>query len=735
MSLVSRVLKKVSRQTSNAARSAAARRRAAVRCVLESLESRQLLTVTALTDFTPTNTTGAVGTSQLVELTRFVDFAPGTGPGDHTVRMTFPTGSVDIQTFDQEVPRNVANFLRYVRGTGNRGYEGTYFHRFLEGFVAQGGSFYPINVSNQSLGDEVDATGQPEVTDEVAAGAGRSNTRGTLAFARRPGFQDFNNNGQQDPNEPAIPGGGPNSATSGFFFNLADNGPNLNFQNGGFDVFGQTVAGTDANGQPVADPITILEALGQRPATQQLINDAVVLLPNVTFNATSSNPSAVQVVNPQNTEGRLRLQYVGAPGSSSQITVTAADPGQATPVTLTFTATVTDTPATAVPLGGPNGARQITFTDADGTVGTLMLRGQGSAAVNFTGTGVTATNPAENGGRVTVSGTNLMAGTIAITGSGPSTVLQIRGQGGTDGFVTFADLTADGPVRAINAPGGCVTNTLVVNGPLGRLTLGVSLGGDISLGGTGGRGSAINIQNASDTNITSSAPIRSLRAGTFSDTDTTPDAIRAPAIGSIAVNNDFVENVDAAGALNTLRVGRNLTGSITAESIRNITVAGDMIGSTVRLTQPFAPNATALGSLRVNGAVTNSTVRSNGRLGNIQADSLNGANFLAGIATNSVLPSTAGEFVTQAAINNVRVRTSTANSNIAASTLGRVALGQVQLANNGTAFGLASDRIVSVTGQAGTAVPFRLRNLDTQADVQNQTQGSLNLQDARITLV
>src|SRR5207237_6109598 len=137
-----------------------------------------------------------------------------------------------------------------------QGYQGAVFHRFVQGFVLQGGSFY-------ANGSDVPSTGQPTVPDEVAAGAGRHNTRGTLAFARLPAFNDANNNGVQDPGEASIPGGGPNSATSGFFFNLGDNSANLNNQNGGFDVFGQVAAGTDASGAPAADPVSVIDALSQ----------------------------------------------------------------------------------------------------------------------------------------------------------------------------------------------------------------------------------------------------------------------------------------------------------------------------------------------------------------------------------------------------------------------------------------------------------------------------------------
>jgi cyclophilin family peptidyl-prolyl cis-trans isomerase len=53
---------------------------------------------------------------------------------------------------------------------------------------------------------------------------GISNTRQTVAMAKQPG--------------------NPDSATSQFFINLADNSENLDNQNGGFTVFGRVVSGT-----------------------------------------------------------------------------------------------------------------------------------------------------------------------------------------------------------------------------------------------------------------------------------------------------------------------------------------------------------------------------------------------------------------------------------------------------------------------------------------------------------
>ena len=96
-------------------------------------------------------------------------------------------------------------------------------------FVVQGGGFLP-NFSSIPL--------QPPITNEF----GRSNIRGTLAYARSSAV---------------------NSATSQFFFNVADNSgdpndptvmPRLDFVNEGFTVFGEVVSGME-----VVDSINSLQ--------------------------------------------------------------------------------------------------------------------------------------------------------------------------------------------------------------------------------------------------------------------------------------------------------------------------------------------------------------------------------------------------------------------------------------------------------------------------------------------
>jgi cyclophilin family peptidyl-prolyl cis-trans isomerase len=134
-------------------------------------------------------------------------------------RTTF--GDIVVEMLDEEKPVTVANFLRYVR-------EGRWrdmiSHRVVPGFIVQGGGFAVTNRGTTNVAF-VDVPDFGKITNEFGVGGFYSNRYGTIAMAKL--------------------GGDPNSASSEWFFNLADNSANLDNQNGGFTVFGRVVAGTN----------------------------------------------------------------------------------------------------------------------------------------------------------------------------------------------------------------------------------------------------------------------------------------------------------------------------------------------------------------------------------------------------------------------------------------------------------------------------------------------------------
>ncbi|WP_097178460.1 peptidylprolyl isomerase [Escherichia coli] len=127
-----------------------------------------------------------------------------------TIRTNY--GNVTIQLHDDRCPETVSHFLALC----NDGfYDGVIFHRVIPGFIIQAGGYQ---------------TGMAKIiaTDSVVneAKSAASNTRGTVAMARL----------QQ-----------PDSATTQFFINLADNS-SLDYkgdQNAGYCVFGEVVEGME----------------------------------------------------------------------------------------------------------------------------------------------------------------------------------------------------------------------------------------------------------------------------------------------------------------------------------------------------------------------------------------------------------------------------------------------------------------------------------------------------------
>jgi peptidyl-prolyl cis-trans isomerase A (cyclophilin A) len=134
---------------------------------------------------------------------------------------TLGSGRLEVLLYDQAgkgAPLTSANLQAYL--TANS-YNNTFIHRSVPGFVLQAGGF---NVATTAQGSSlVGVSTLPAVTNEYSAA--RSNLRGTIAMAKQ--------------------GSDPNSATSQWFWSLADNSANLDNQNGGFTVFGRLLGASD----------------------------------------------------------------------------------------------------------------------------------------------------------------------------------------------------------------------------------------------------------------------------------------------------------------------------------------------------------------------------------------------------------------------------------------------------------------------------------------------------------
>ena len=130
-----------------------------------------------------------------------------------TVVMKTSMGSITIELDAAKAPETVKNFLAYVNA---KHYDGTVFHRVIDGFMIQGGGF--------AVDKQQKAVKAP-IKNESSNGL--QNKVGTLAMART---------------------GDPNSATAQFFINVKDNGflDKAQSQDGfGYCVFGKVTDGMD----------------------------------------------------------------------------------------------------------------------------------------------------------------------------------------------------------------------------------------------------------------------------------------------------------------------------------------------------------------------------------------------------------------------------------------------------------------------------------------------------------
>ena len=128
------------------------------------------------------------------------------------VKLSTSMGDIVVQLDPAKAPKTVENFLQYVK---DKHYDGTIFHRVIDGFMVQGGGFTP-------------GMAQKPVRAPIAleAANGLKNDKYTIAMART---------------------NVPDSATAQFFINVKDNAMlNARQPSGdGYAVFGKVVQGTD----------------------------------------------------------------------------------------------------------------------------------------------------------------------------------------------------------------------------------------------------------------------------------------------------------------------------------------------------------------------------------------------------------------------------------------------------------------------------------------------------------
>ena len=150
-------------------------------------------------------------------------------------------GTIVLELHPDRAPKTVENFLAYVESGF---FDGTVFHRVIDGFMIQGGGYTGRGLDRKET--------RPPVVNESQGGL--ANERGTIAMART---------------------GDPNSATSQFFINTADNRGNLDYRGPGT---GYTAFGRVVEGMEVVDAISKVQTgPGPHPGFDDVPREPVVI--------------------------------------------------------------------------------------------------------------------------------------------------------------------------------------------------------------------------------------------------------------------------------------------------------------------------------------------------------------------------------------------------------------------------------------------------------------------------
>ncbi|HSY26666.1 MAG TPA: peptidylprolyl isomerase [Burkholderiaceae bacterium] len=155
-----------------------------------------------------------------------------------SVLLTTNHGNITIELEAEKAPKTVENFLAYVK-SGH--YDGTIFHRVIDGFMVQGGGFEP-GMKQKPTNEQI----------ENEAKNGLKNEPYTLAMARTSA---------------------PHSASAQFFINVKNNSF-LDYP--GQDGWGYCVFGKVSEGKEIVDKIRAVKTTRTGGHSDVPVDDVII---------------------------------------------------------------------------------------------------------------------------------------------------------------------------------------------------------------------------------------------------------------------------------------------------------------------------------------------------------------------------------------------------------------------------------------------------------------------------
>jgi hypothetical protein len=530
--------------------------------------------------------------------------------------------------------------------------------------------------------------------------------------------------------------------------------------------------------QPLSNLLLPQGSAAQTVDLSQLFVDNTTGVNDLTFAARSDNTALAQAT-VSGSELTINLAPTASGFAHISIQGTAPD-GSSASQNFRLQVTASSDRTLTVPIGTP-GHSTFRFVEANHTIGQITLSGPGTGTITLGGDHLSLAG-------TQARGANQELESIDLTGTTSATHLSIGGMEARRGRVVadIGNITSDGSLGSIRIQKVDLVGDVTLAGGINSINIAAAQNSSLTFGQSTGP-IAMTVGALNDVTVSTPAPFGLIKGGDWVSTDSVPESFHAAYINRVYMTSNFDVGVHLTGTgapgrtLGKLTVGGviggtwtipgssapfliggttsdwdatinsipnindlgSMGGSLTTPSLSYLKVHGNMIGALVNLT---GSKGTDLGAMHVYGVIRSSAIESAANLGPIVCESLEATIVYAGVAQlpqGQVLPEAASDLSSDATIQSItirprgKVKIGFQASDIAAATLGNLALATTQVDNSGTTFGLAAESIGHVSVRDLTHHrQLNLNNVHDAATLAAQIAASgFTLQDLSVTIL
>lgn len=508
----------------------------------------------------------------------------------------------------------------------------------------------------------------------------------------------------------------------------------------------------------------------------QYFTDEATGQSDLTFTAKSDNTSLVQA-----TIGNsiLTLSFAPTLAGFAHVSIVGTAPDGSS-ASQTLRVQITSATPLSIPLGTP-GHLSFRFVESNHTIGQITLTGPGSGAITLGGTDLSLDGDLARGANQEVE-------SIALTGTTAATRLTVNGveaDAGKD-IADIGNITSNGSIGVIRMQKVDLVGDVTLTGGVNSINISDAQSSTLSFGQSIG---IINLTvgNFDDVNMSTTAPFGLIRGGDWVSTDSIPESFQAAYIRRIYMTSNFDVGVQLTGTaapgrtigkitvygviggtwsipgncapmivggtasdwdaafanLPSLNILGSMGGSLTVPKLNYLRVHGSIIDGLIDFT---GTSGIDLGGMHVYYVIEDSAIESSATLGPIIAESLEASVIYAGVgplSSGQVLPESTSDLSSDASIESVALRPRSnvkvgfLASDVAAATIGSLALSTTEVSNGGVAFGIAAQSIGRLTARDLTNHrQLAFANVNNATTLANQISAEkLNLEDFNITVL